>query len=111
MFDMLDAIQNTGLDHDAKNLNLSWETLPEEFRGHYVEESLAKEPYSLTKNSVMTSVYLAILVVGLTGNVMTLIVINWEKGSKSPANLFLISLSVADIITLLIGNFKLSGKI
>ena len=103
MLDMLDVLENSD-GHDANTLNLSWDMMPEEFRGHYVEESLSKEPYSLTKNSVMTSIYLAILILGLTGNIMTLIVINWEKGSKSPANLFLISLSVADIITLLIGN-------
>ena len=101
---MDDFLEKIG--HSAETLNLTWDIMPEEFREHYVEESLSSEPYSLTYNTALTSMYLVILILGLMGNIMTLIVINWEKGSKSPANLFLISLALADIITLIIGNLN-----
>ena len=100
---MFDVLDETG--HSADSLNLTWDLMPEEFRGHYVDESLSKEPYSVLYNTAMTTIYSVLLFLGLLGNIMTLIVISWEKGSKSPANLFLISLSLADIITLIIGNY------
>ena len=102
MTSLLDMFDRSG--HNATTLNLTWDILPDHFKNEYVEVALAKEPYSVFSNVLMTCFYVVILVFGMVGNFMTLIVISWEKGTKSPANLFLISLSLADIITLLIGN-------
>ena len=102
MTSLLDMFDRSG--HNATTLNLTWDILPDHFKNEYVEVALAKEPYSVFSNVLMTFFYVVILVFGMVGNFMTLIVISWEKGTKSPANLFLISLSLADIITLLIGN-------
>ena len=106
MTSLLDMMDRTG--HNATTLNLTWDVLPDHFKNEYVEVALAKEPYSVSYNVLMTCFYIVILVFGMVGNFMTLLVISWAQGTKSPANLFLISLSLADIITLLIGKvFKI----
>ena len=105
MTSLLDMSSLADSGHNATTLNLTWDILPDHFKNEYVESALDKEPYSVISNVLMTCFYLVIMVSGMVGNAMTLTVISREKGTKSPANLFLISLSSADIITLLVGEY------
>ena len=52
----------------------------------------------------LTFIYSSFLLLGLLGNLATCIVILNNEYMKSPTNVYLINLAVADIATLLLGN-------
>ena len=52
----------------------------------------------------LTFIYTSFLLLGLLGNLATCIVILNNEYMKSPTNVYLINLAVADIATLLLGN-------
>ena len=58
----------------------------------------------------LTFIYTSFLLLGLLGNLATCIVILNNEYMKSPTNVYLINLAVADIATLLLGN-KLHNKL
>lgn len=51
----------------------------------------------------VTSVYLFIFLVGLSGNVLTCAVIARHKKMRNPTNLYLLSLALSDLLVLLLG--------
>ncbi|XP_026163253.1 neuromedin-U receptor 2 [Mastacembelus armatus] len=51
----------------------------------------------------VTSVYLLIFVTGLSGNLLTCVVIAKHKKMHNPTNLYLVSLAVSDLLVLLFG--------
>ncbi|XP_071351150.1 neuromedin-U receptor 2 isoform X2 [Trachinotus anak] len=51
----------------------------------------------------VTSVYLLIFLVGLSGNLLTCAVIAKHKKMRNPTNLYLVSLAVSDLLVLLFG--------
>lgn len=51
----------------------------------------------------VTSVYLLIFLTGLSGNLLTCVVIARHKKMRNPTNLYLVSLAVSDLLVLLFG--------
>uniref|UniRef100_A0A673CLT3 Neuromedin U receptor 3 n=2 Tax=Sphaeramia orbicularis TaxID=375764 RepID=A0A673CLT3_9TELE len=51
----------------------------------------------------VTTVYILIFVIGLSGNVLTCAVIAKHKKMRNPTNLYLVSLAVSDLLVLLFG--------
>jgi len=85
----------------AASLNLTVDEFFDE--SAYLERSLGVRSRSPAESVILTLVYCAIFTTGVVGNVCTGVVV-WRRAyMHTPTNLYLCSLAISDLLTLLLG--------
>lgn len=94
-----------------------WQNLSRIDKDDYLATMLGPKQLDLTRSTLMTTLYSLLFLIGFTGNFLTCIIILCNSYMRVPANFFLFSLAIADIITLIGGkegrrpSFKIGGSV
>jgi len=72
----------------------------------YLERHLGLRSRPPVESAILTIVYCAIFTTGVVGNVCTGVVV-WKRAyMHTPTNLYLCSLAISDLLTLLLGQYR-----
>ena len=93
--------------YEANPNHVPWDFLSEEQQEKILFGLMGHKRMGFTRSVIITVIYAILLLVGFTGNFLTCIIILFNSYMRVPANFFLFSLAIADIITLVGGNFLL----
>ena len=83
-----------------------WEELNETEKHDAIEKILGpKQRHESGKLEALTTYYCGVIVVGVLGNALSAWAIASSRDLLSPQNLFIFNLAVADLMTLLLGEY------
>ena len=83
----------------------SWNNLTSDEQDKYLEDVLGnQQKYGANKVLVPTIFYSTVSILGIPGNILTLLTISKNSYMKTAPNHFIFNLAVADLITLILGN-------
>ena len=80
-----------------------WDFLSKEEQSKLLQDNLGPDVHSFKKSLIVTIIYGILGVIGVTGNFLTCVIILFNSYMRVPANFFLFSLAIADMITLIGG--------
>ena len=72
----------------------------------YIEAKLGPSHVNWSTLLPLTIIYSIFLIIGVCGNLVTCIVIMSNEYMRTPTNVYLLNLAIADIATLVISKFK-----
>lgn len=72
----------------------------------FLSEKLGPKQLDYSRSVILTILYTTLFMVGFSGNLLTVVIILCNSYMRIPPNFFLLSLAIADIITLLGGNIN-----
>ena len=98
----------TWLLHNRSKI-ASWRSLPENLRDEYLIGKLGPRQANFSMSVGLTSLYSLLFLVGFFGNFLTALIILFNSYMRVSPNFFLLSLAIADMITLSGGNLTCVG--
>lgn len=72
----------------------------------FLEQNLGRRYRNMAESVSLVTVYCAIFLTGIAGNVCTCVVIARNKRMHTATNYYLFSLAVSDLLTLVLGQFR-----
>lgn len=95
-------ISESMFNFSGENLT-NWNDLPEEFKKEYISFNMGELGTNNSTATFMSTFYGVLLLLGIPGNVMTILIIYFNSNMRTPTDFFLLNLAVTDLITLTTG--------
>ena len=108
LFDNLPQRSSRGPPLLGIGVKVNWSDLPETMRGHFIEHHMKDKEIeqNFCLNVIITVIYFIVFIIGIPSNVLTMVVIIYNKGAgggtMSPTDNFLLNLSIVDVFSLLV---------
>ncbi len=80
---------------------VTWDDMPSLLKDAFIKQHLDGFDYNASFKAAVLVAMIIVVLAGVPSNLMTVIIILFNKGAKTPTNYFLLNLAIVDIISLI----------